>query len=63
MEQKKRVQKDLVALRLPAELRKVIPEGNLSGFIKEAIKEKIDREEGYKVCPKCKGMGKIRSKP
>lgn len=57
---KKRTQKDLVAIRLPDDLREAIPEGNLSGFIKEAIKEKLEREEGLKTCPTCKGTGKVK---
>jgi hypothetical protein len=56
----KRIQQDLVAIRLPKDLKKAIPNGNLSGFIKEAIREKLDREEGLKTCPTCKGTGKVR---
>ena len=62
MEQRKRVQRDLVAIRIPEDLKTAIPEGNLSAFIKDAIKEKIDRDGGYKTCPTCKGTGKIRNK-
>lgn len=57
---KKRTQSDLVAIRLSDELKKAIPEGNLSGFIKEALKEKLEREEGLKTCPTCKGTGKVK---
>lgn len=57
---KKRTQKDLVAIRLPDDLKTAIPEGNLSGFIKDAIREKLERDNGLIICPTCKGVGKIK---
>jgi len=56
----KRDQSDLVAFRLPDDLRSRIETENLSSFIKDAIKDKLNREEKLKTCPKCKGRGKIK---
>lgn len=56
----KQRQSDLVAMRLPKELRDMIPEGNLSAFIKEALREKLERGKSLKTCSTCKGIGKVK---
>jgi len=60
MKQTKRDQSDLIAFRIPQELRESLPKENVSAYVKEALREKIERERGLKTCPTCKGTGKIK---
>lgn len=59
---KKEHKTDIVAIRMADEIRKKLPKGNASEFIKEAIIEKLNRESKLKTCSACKGTGKVRKK-
>jgi len=55
-------QSNLLAFRLPDDVRRQLPKENLSAFIKEAITEKLEGMKNLVPCPTCKGIGKIRRK-